>query len=369
MTTAFFWDERTFWHTGHGYALTAPVKDLVQPLPDGFPDGPESKRRLKNLIEMSGLVRDLRMQGAPEAPLDDLIRVHSSSYLGAFKKMSDAGGGELGPRAPFGWGGYEIATQSAGLALGALEAVLQSDVDNAYALCRPPGHHCLPEFPNGFCLLANIAVAIEAMRARDLLGRVAVVDWDVHHGNGTEAIFYDRADVLTISLHQERNYPTDTGDVADLGTGPGHGRNLNIPLPPGTGHVGYLEAVDRLVAPALEWFEPEAIIVAAGYDAAAFDPLGRMLATAETFRAMTLRLKDLAGTLCDGRLVLVHEGGYSEVYTPFCAHAAIEVLAASDKKAADPFADVLDQRQPSSAFDAFVGRHIQEIEEYVRDKT
>ena len=112
-----------------------------------------------------------------------------------------------------------------------------------------------------------------------MAGRIAVVDWDVHHGNGTEAIYYDRADVLTISLHQDRNHPTDTGAVADRGSGAGAGFNMNIPLAPGTGHRGYLAAMDRLVLPAVEAFAPDAIIVACGFDAAAIDPLGRMLAT------------------------------------------------------------------------------------------
>jgi acetoin utilization deacetylase AcuC-like enzyme len=108
-------------------------------------------------------------------------------------------------------------------------------VENAYALSRPPGHHCLPDFPNGFCLLNNIAIAVEAAMAEGLSQRVAVIDWDVHHGNGTEAIFYDRDDVLTISIHQERNYPQDSGDFEDRGSDAGEGYNLNIPLPPGAG--------------------------------------------------------------------------------------------------------------------------------------
>jgi acetoin utilization deacetylase AcuC-like enzyme len=112
-------------------------------------------------------------------------------------------------------------------------------VENAYALSRPPGHHCLPDFPNGFCLLNNIAIAVEAAMADGLSARVAVLDWDVHHGNGTEAIFYDRDDVLTISIHQERNYPQDSGDFEDRGSDAGEGYNLNIPLPPGAGHVTY----------------------------------------------------------------------------------------------------------------------------------
>ncbi|HHC30004.1 MAG TPA: class II histone deacetylase, partial [Rhodobacterales bacterium] len=198
--TAFFYDERCFWHSGGNYAGTLPVSDLVQPLAaGGLPEDPETKRRLKNLAEVTGLMGDLHPRGAGPASREDLLRVHPASYLDAFKAASDTGGGELGLRTPFGKGGYEIAALSAGLARGALIAVLEGTNDNAYALSRPPGHHCLPDFPNGFCLLNNIAIAIRAAQAAGLARRVAVVDWDVHHGNGTEAIFYDDPEVLTIS--------------------------------------------------------------------------------------------------------------------------------------------------------------------------
>ena len=365
MTTGFFWDERCFWHSGGNYALTLPVGDFVQPLAaGGLPESPETKRRLKNLLDVSGLVKELDMRSASEASYDDLARVHPSDYLERFKAMSDAGGGELGLRTPFGKGGYEAAALSAGLSKQAVFSVLQGELSNAYALSRPPGHHCLPDWPNGFCLLANIAIAIEAAKAAGLVQRVAVIDWDVHHGNGTEAIFYDREDVLTISLHQARNYPLDTGDIEDRGRGAGLGANINIPLPPGAGHTAYIRAMDQIVLPALAAHQPDLIIVACGYDAAAFDPLSRMLATAETFRIMTGQVKSAAARLCKGRLVLVHEGGYSEAYVPFCGHAVMEELSGSDIHVPDPMAETLNIRQPDARFDAFVDAQIAEMAEF-----
>jgi acetoin utilization deacetylase AcuC-like enzyme len=341
-----------------------PVGGLVQPYASGgLPESPETKRRLKNLLDVTGLSGDLDLRGAPEATEEDLRRVHPASYLAEFKRLSDAGGGELGLRTPFGRGGFEIATLSAGLAKDALLAVLDGTTPNAYALSRPPGHHCLPDWPNGFCLLANIAIAAEAALAVRKAARIAVLDWDVHHGNGTEAIFYDRPDVLSVSIHQERNYPMDTGDFAMRGEGPGMGCNLNIPLPPGTGHRGYLEAMERLALPAIRAFRPDAIVVACGFDASAVDPLGRMLCTADTFRQMTRMTKALAEDLCGGRLVLVHEGGYSEVHVPFCGHAAIEELSGSPITAPDPLGDTLAKRQPGPAFDAFVSGLIGEMAE------
>ena len=360
MTTAFFRDERCFWHGGGNYALTLPVGGLVQP-GGGLPESPETKRRLWNLMQVTGLADDLAVSSAPQATLDQLLRVHPAAYLDAFRAASDAGGGELGLRAPFGRGGYQIAALSAGLALAAVTAVAGGEAANAYALSRPPGHHCLPDWPNGFCLLANIAIAVEDVLAQGLAGRVAVVDWDVHHGNGTEAVFLSRPEVLTVSLHQERNYPLDTGGFDRRGDGAGRGANLNVPLPPGTGHAGYLLAMDRLVVPELRRFRPDLIVVACGFDAGAMDPLGRMLAGADTFRAMTRRLMDAAADLCGGRLALVHEGGYSEVHVPFCGHAVIEELSGSTRTAPDPLAATIAARQPGPAFDRFLAGLIDDM--------
>ena len=221
MATGFFTDERCFWHGGGNYAGNLPVGGLVQPLAaGGLPENPEAKRRVNNLLEVTGLLAELEVATAPPAtPRAAAARFTRPAISTGSRPLSDAGGGEIGLRAPFGPGGYEIAALSAGLATAALAAVLGGQQANAYALCRPPGHHALPDWPNGFCLLNNIAVAVEAARAGGLASRVAVLDWDVHHGNGTEAIFLDDPDVLTVSLHQERNYPLDTGGFEVRGTG------------------------------------------------------------------------------------------------------------------------------------------------------
>lgn len=362
MATGFFWDERCFWHSGGNYAFTLPVGGLVQPLAaGGLPENPETKRRLTNLMQVTGLLGELDARSAPAADWADLRRVHPESYLNEFKRLSDAGGGELGRRTPFGQGGFEIAALSAGLAMAAVDEVVTGKLQNAYALSRPPGHHCLPDFPNGFCLLANIAIAVEAARARHGLGKVVVLDWDVHHGNGTEAIYYDRADTLTISLHQEGNYPQDSGYITDRGTGAGTGLNMNVPMPAGAGHTAYMACIEEIVRPAIERFQPDLIVVACGYDASGVDPLARQLATAETFRLMTQQMKDLAAQLCDNRLVLVHEGGYSEVYVPFCGHATLEALSGSPITAPDPLQDVLAARQPGPRYDAFLRELISEM--------
>ncbi len=361
MKTGFFVDEKCFWHSGGNYALTAPVGGLVQPLAaGGLPENPETKRRLYNLMKVTGLAEDLAVQSAAPATRSQLEAVHPAHYLDTFKAKSDAGGGELGLRTPFGPGGYEIAALSSGLVIAATQAVANGSLQNAYALSRPPGHHCLPEWSNGFCLLANIAVAIEAVQPL----RVAVVDWDVHHGNGTEAIFYDRADTLTISIHQEKNYPLDTGGPKAIGEGVGQGFNMNIPLPPGAGHDTYLYAMEHLILPRLHAFKPDLIMVACGFDASGVDPLSRMLCSAETYRLMTRALMDAAANLCEGKLVMAHEGGYSEVHVPFCGHAVLQEMSGSSIDAGDALGARIAGQQPSSSMQA-VYREI--INGYAKD--
>ena len=357
-STSFLWDEATFWHSGSNYAMLAPVGGHVQPfVAGGLPEAPETKRRLRNLLAITGLDKDLEMGKAEAASLEDLLRVHPKSYLEQFQTMSNEGGGELGLRTPFGPGAFEIAALSAGLAKRAVELVLKGEVTNSYALSRPPGHHCLPDWPNGFCLLANIAIAIEAAFSQGLAKRIAVVDWDVHHGNGTESIFYDRSDVLTISVHQDRCYPQDTGSAEDTGEGPGSGFNMNIPLPPGAGHQTYLEVTERLILPRLRDFDADVIIVACGFDAAAVDPLSRMMCTAETYRRMTRQLM----TLNEGRLVAVHEGGYSELYVPFCGHAMLEEMSGSKATAKDPLLERLEKQQPDTRLVSHFSQRVSEL--------
>lgn len=364
MTTGFWWDERCFWHSGGNYAFLLPVGGLVQPLAaGGLPENPETKRRLKNLLDVTGLARDLAMASAPPASEEDLRRVHPAAYLARFRDLSGSGGGELGERTPFGPGGYEIAALSAGLARAAVMAVLEGRQRNAYALSRPPGHHCLPDRPMGFCLLANVAIAVEAALAARLAERIAVIDWDVHHGNGTEAIFYERPEVLTISIHQERNYPRTGGDAADRGSGAGEGANINLPLAPGGGHDAYLRAFRRIVVPAVTRFRPDLVIVACGFDASGVDPLGRMMAGSDTFAAMTEMAMEAAAECCAGRLVLVHEGGYSEAHVPFCGHAVIERLSGSSIRAPDPLAPRISAQQPRGAAEAFHRQWVDDLAE------
>ena len=166
------------------------------------------------------------------------------------------------------------------------------------------------------------------------------MDWDVHHGNGTQAAFYDEPRALTISIHQDRCFPSDSGFLEESGEGPGAGYNINVPLPPGCG-VGAYEAVfERVVLPALEKYQPELIVVPSGFDAGAYDPLGRQMMTSEGYRDLTRRLMQFADECCGGRIVMCHEGGYSAPTVPFHAHAVLEQLSGVDVGLVDPFQEV-----------------------------
>lgn len=339
MATGFVCHERYMWHdTGHA-GIFIPSVGYVQP--SEHAESPESKRRIRNLLEVSGLIEQLVPIRPRPATRDEVLRYHTAEYIDRIAALSDASGGDAGMTTPFAAGGYDIALLSAGGVLAAAEAVVDGEVENAYALVRPPGHHAEADIGKGFCLLANAVLGIKHVRATRGVGRVAVVDYDVHHGNGTQHAFYSDPEVLTISIHQDNCFPPDSGAIGDTGEGAGAGYNINVPLPPGSGREAYLTVMERVVTPALTAFKPDLIVVPSGFDAGGFDPLGRMMLSSSTYRDMTATLKRLATDLCDGRLLFTHEGGYSAVHVPFCAHAVIEELSGASNRIDDPYEAIL----------------------------
>jgi acetoin utilization deacetylase AcuC-like enzyme len=335
MSTGFVWHELYMWHdTGSGAGPNS-ATGLIEP--GGHGESPTSKRRLKNLLEVSGL-HDRLVQLKPRpATRAELHRFHDAAYVEMIAALSEQGGGDAGEHTPFAASGYEIASLAVGGCLLAVEAVLAGDVSNAYALVRPPGHHAERDRGRGFCIFNNVALA--ALHARQSLGleRVAIVDWDVHFGNGTQQAFWDDPSVLTISIHQADRYPRGEGFADERGGGDGEGFNINVALPPGAGRGAYLRALERVVIPALRVHVPELIIVSCGFDASSLDPFGRMMLTSADFAEMTGELVRVAGELCGGRLVLCHEGGYSEAYVPFCGLATVEALSGLSSGVSDPF--------------------------------
>ena len=336
MKTGLVFHELYLWHDTGAWPLGYAPPDLTLE-PHFHPESPESKRRLRNLLEVSGVLDQLTLLKATPATVEQVQRFHTPDYVDRIRSMSEASGGDAGELTPFGRGSYEIALLSAGGVIRAVEATLNGEVDNAYAFVRPPGHHAEADRGRGFCLFGNVAIA--AMHAQSALGvkRIATVDWDVHHGNGTQSAFYDTPDVLTISLHQNQLYPADSGKVDERGSGAGHGYNLNIPLSAGSGVGAYLSAFERVVLPALRAYKPELILISSGFDACGFDPLARMMLQSEAYRTMTRMMKEAAAELCKGRLVLAHEGGYSAVYAPYCGLAVMEELSGFRSTVTDPF--------------------------------
>ena len=348
MTTGFVWKDIYGWHdtgTGAGAAPPGPYSQPYQHF-----ESAESKTRFASLVDVSGLGDHLVRLPVTPATEADLLLVHSAEHINRIKELSaDPRGGDAGDGlSPFGNGAYEIALMAAGGTFAAMEAVATGAVNNAYALVRPPGHHARPQIGMGFCIFSNLGIAIRKTMQLYSIERIAVVDWDVHHGNGTQEIFYEDPNVLTISMHQDRLFPSDSGMVDERGAGAGVGSNINIPLPAGSGNGAYLEVMDRVVIPALERFKPQLIAVASGFDAAMTDPLGRMVVTANGYRPLTQRLMDAADRLCDGRIVMTHEGGYSPTYVPYCGLAVLETLSGIRTPVEDflaPFWDTLPDQE------------------------
>ncbi|MBK0420410.1 class II histone deacetylase [Leucobacter sp. CSA1] len=329
-------DERYFWQQS--------ILDMGGDTEPGAPvETPSPRRRLMNLIERSGLASLTARIPPTDLEDEDLLRVHSAMYLEDFRELSAGRGGELGDFAGFGPGAYDIAKLAAGGAHAALAAVLRGEVDVSYALVRPPGHHAEPDRARGYCLLANTPVAIEKLRAEGLVRRVAILDWDVHHGNGAQLIYWDDPDTLTISIHQDRLYPSDSGFVDETGSVAAERSNVNIPLPAGSGRGAYEYAFEQVVEPAIERFSPELIVIASGLDSGAMDPMGRMMLSHQAFADLTRRCIALAERVCHGRLGIVQEGGYSPLYVPFCGAEILAALLGVDSDIDTDYFDDLDE--------------------------
>jgi len=334
MHTGFVWHELFMWHsTGRHAGIYRPGL-TIQP---GTPfEEAETKRRFKNLLDVSGLTERLLPIVPRELTPSELELVHTAEYVEALKAMSDGNGGILGGNTPVGSGSYEIAALSAGGVVCAIDAVMDGRVRNAYALVRPPGHHAVGQTGMGFCLFANAAIGARHAMRKHGLKRVAIVDWDVHHGNGAQEIFWRSSEVLTVSIHQQGNYPSHLGHASEMGEGEGRGYNINVPMLPGSGHGAYLEAMRSIVVPLLNDYRPDLIIVPCGFDAGAYDPLGRMMLHSDSFRHLTKCIMDVADDCCDGRLVLCHEGGYEQNTVPYMGLAVVETLCGERTSIVDP---------------------------------
>lgn len=352
-TVGYLWDTLYGWvDTGSGGFTPADPTAGLQPIGHHVAHA-DTKRRFHEAVQVSPLSQHLNTLEAEPAREEDLLRVHTAEHVELIRTQSeDPKGGDAGDGAtPFGKGGYDIGKLAAGGAISAVKAVVKGEVDTAYALINPPGHHAERARGMGFCLFNNASVAAAYAREELGLSRVAVVDWDVHHGNGTQDIWWDDPSVLTISLHQNKCYPPESGFREDNGTGAGEGAALNIPLPPGSGNAVYELAMQDVVVPALAAFQPELIIVASGFDASVMDPLARQMVTQQGFKNMTEQIMAAADKICDGRVVFVQEGGYSPYYLPVCGLGVLEVLTGVETGFGDPFAVLFNTQGVNDLFD------------------
>jgi acetoin utilization deacetylase AcuC-like enzyme len=273
----------------------------------GHPENASRLRAIEAAMEEADWLGLERVE-APAASREQLLRVHPESHIEAIREISERGGGMIDMDTVASAGSYEAALHSAGAAVHGVDRIMGGEAPFAFCGTRPPGHHCEAAQAMGFCLFNNVALAARNALAEHAAERVLVLDWDVHHGNGTEAIFYESDEVLYASIHQSPLYP-GTGARGDIGTGAGEGFTLNMPVPPGSGRGEFLGAIDEEVLPRAREYAPGLIAISAGYDAHRDDPLANCTLVDDDYAAMTTRIKALGEELGAPVLICL-EGGY-----------------------------------------------------------
>ena len=289
---------------------------------------PENAQRLEAImahLEETGQLEQLTFIKPRPVTTEELEYVHQASYISRLQGASSRGGGWLDGDTVMSPDSYDAALYAAGGAIEATNAVISGGVKGAFALVRPPGHHATANDAMGFCLFNNIAIAAQHALKKHELDRVAIIDFDVHHGNGTQEAFYDNPQVLYISTHQYPHYP-GTGTVRETGSGAAEGTTVNIPLPGGSGDGEYRRVFEQIIVPAIRRFHPELILVTAGYDLHWKDRLAMMEVSTAGFAEMVRIIKELADELCDGKTVITLEGGYHLKALATSVKATFDVL-------------------------------------------
>jgi acetoin utilization deacetylase AcuC-like enzyme len=293
----------------------------------GHPERAARLRAIHTRLREAGEFNHLRQLSSVPATFDELTALHAPDYVSQVYLLAERGGGALNPDTYITPRSFDAAALAAGAAMRCASAVMRGEVDRAFALVRPPGHHAFADHGEGFCLFNNVAFAAKtaigaldqgdptwspsAIKSRSNdRPRALIVDFDVHHGNGTESMFSDDPSVLFVSLHQYGHVYPGTGALESVGYGPGRGSTINVPMPPGAGDAAYRDAFERIVIPAARRFKPSVVIASAGFDAHWRDPLANVDVSLAGFVDMTRTLCDLADELCGGRTVFVLEGGY-----------------------------------------------------------
>ena len=290
---------------------TAYVYDPIF-LEHNLPTHPENAHRLTHTLEMleeEGVLSRIRLLSPRPATLDELRLIHTDHLIARIRQVSQGGGGYLDADTYVSARSYDAARMAAGGLIHAVEALLNGEIANAFALVRPPGHHATANRAMGFCLFNNVAIAARAAQRHPDVQRVFIADFDVHHGNGTQDAFIADPSVFYFSTHQYPHYP-GSGHWKEIGVGAGEGTLLNVPLPPRVGDDGYRRIFSELVWPLAERFQPDLILVSAGYDAHWGDPLAEMNLSLTGYAQIAQELVRMAGQMCKGRIAFTLEGGY-----------------------------------------------------------
>ena len=319
-------------------------------------DHVENARRLVtalSYLKETGIKEKLTCLPPRPALLEELEMIHAPEYISYVKSKAEKGGGWLDPDTVMSPRSYEAALYAAGGLLVAVEEVMNGEVDNAFALVRPPGHHAIYDRAMGFCIFNNVAVAAKFALSKFNLSRILIADFDVHHGNGTQDAFYADPKVLYFSTHQYPFYP-GTGWMEETGTGEGEGTTINFPMVAGWGDEEYLRAFNEGLVPVARRFQPQLILVSAGFDAHWADHLAMMRVSVKAFAQMVMILKNLAAELCQGRLIFTLEGGYNLRVVSSSIKAIFDVLL-GNSEIDDPLGEA-EVRKPEG-FD----EHIREI--------
>jgi acetoin utilization deacetylase AcuC-like enzyme len=305
--------------------------------PDGHPERPE---RLVAVNEALARHEDVIVRRTPRAAeAEEVLRVHDADHWGLVRESSGSDLARLDPDTYTCRDSFSVARLAAGGTVDLAGAIAAGEATCGIAAVRPPGHHAESDRAMGFCLFNNIAVAARALQAEHGVDKLLILDWDVHHGNGTQHSFEDDPSVLYVSTHQFPYYP-GTGDFGECGVGRGEGTTVNIPMPAGCGDAEYVGTLGRILVPVARQFEPEMILVSAGFDAHLADPLASMDVTGAGYRAMTALVRALAEDLCDGRVLFVLEGGYSPESLIDGVTAVVEVMSAEAPEVPSGFGDL-----------------------------
>ncbi|KAL2331888.1 hypothetical protein Fmac_019469 [Flemingia macrophylla] len=360
-----FWHEGMLKHdTGNGVFDTGMDPGFLDVL-DKHPENSDRIRNIVSILKRGPISSYVSWNLGRLALIPQLLSFHTREYINELVEADKEGGKMLCGGTFLNPGSWDAALLAAGTTLSAMKHLLDGHGKVSYALVRPPGHHAQPSQADGYCFLNNAGLAVQ-LALDSGCKKVAVIDIDVHYGNGTAEGFFRSNKVLTISLHMNHgswgpSHP-QSGSVDELGDGEGYGYNLNIPLPNGTGDKGYVYAFNELVVPSIEKFGPDMIVLVAGQDSSAFDPNGRQCLTMEGYREIGRIVHLLAARNSDGRLLIVQEGGYHVTYSAYCLHATLEgILNLPKPLLPDPIGYYPDD-------ETFPVKVIETIKSYQKDK-